>query len=133
MNVENFDETGDEIDSALKDSRGLLVHQKRLAFCLSDGICNLLEGYLNQKGALKPGTKITHQWLKKKKENVLKILSEKLITNVEKLSKLNDILDVAFKIEDKRNEFVYGAKTNDKILRELIDIYLKIRKEIEND
>lgn len=129
----DFDEVSDEIDSALKDSRGLLFHQKRLAFCLSDGICNILENYLNKKGALKPGSKINHQWLKKKKENVLKILSERLITHVENLPRLNSILDVAFRIEDKRNDFVYGAKTSEKNLRELIDIYLKIKKEIEND
>ena len=75
----DFDETSDEIDSALNDSRGLLFHQKRLAFCLSDGICNILENYLKEKGVLKPGAKINHQWLKKKKDNVLKILSERLI------------------------------------------------------
>ena len=131
-NVE-FDETSDEIDSALNDSRGLLFHQKRLAFCLSDGICNILENYLKEKGVLKPGAKINHQWLKKKKDNVLKILSERLITPIEKLPKLNAILDAAFKIEYKRNEFVYGVKTDDKILRDLIDIYLDVKKEIEND
>ena len=87
----DFDETADEIDSALKDTRGLLVHQKRLAFCLSDGICNLLESYLNKKGVLKPGTKINHQWLKKKKENVLAILSDKLIISFEKLNKLSSV------------------------------------------
>jgi len=129
----DFDETSDEIDSALNDSRGLLFHQKRLAFCLSDGICNILENYLKEKGVLKPGAKINHQWLKKKKDNVLKILSERLITPIEKLPKLNAILDAAFKIEYKRNEFVYGVKTDDKILRDLIDIYLDVKKEIEND
>src|SRR3989344_5296189 len=129
----DFDETSDEIDSALNDSRGLLFHQKRLAFCLSDGICNILENYLKEKGVLKPGAKINHQWLKKKKDNVLKQLSERLITPIEKLPKLNAILDAAFKIEYKRNEFVYGVKTDDKILRDLIDIYLDVKKEIEND
>ncbi|MDP4039303.1 MAG: hypothetical protein Q8P57_01875 [Candidatus Pacearchaeota archaeon] len=128
-----IDEVIDEIDSALKDIRGLSFHQKRLAFCLSDGICVLLENYLKKKGVLKPGSKINHQWLKKKKENVLKILSERLVTSVESLIILDNILDVAFKIENKRNELVYGSVVRDEDLQELINDYLAIKKEIEND
>ena len=133
LDEDNIDEVNDEINSALKDSRGLHYHQKRLAFCLSDGICQLLEEYLRKKDALKPGSKINHQWLKKKKENVLEILSERLVTSVEKLEKLDKILDAAFKIENKRNEFVYGSKASDKVLQELINEYLEIKKEIEHD
>jgi len=105
-NNANFDEANDEINSALKDSRGLSFHQKRFAFCLSDGAC---------------------------KDNVLEILSEKLVTSVENLDKLDKILDVAFKIENKRNELVYGSIVGDKDLQELINSYLEIKKEIEND
>ena len=133
LEKDDIDEVSDEIDSALKDTRGLYSHQKRLAFCLSDGICQLLEEYLRKKDALKPGSKINHQWLKKKKENILEILSERIVTSVEKLDKLDKILAVAFKIESKRNEFVYGSKTSDKILQELINDYLTIKKEIEHD
>jgi|SRR3989344_2552230 len=128
-----FDEIADEIDSALKDLRGLSFHQKRLAFCLSDGTCLLLENYLKKNGALKPGFKISHQLLKKKKENVLEILSDLLTVSFQKLDKLNIILDVAFRVENKRNELIYGSKVDDKILQNLIDDYLTIKKEIEND
>ncbi len=60
-------------------------------------------------------------------------MSERLITPIEKLDKLDEILDVAFKIENKRNEFVYGSIASDKILQELVDDYLRIKKDIEND
>ena len=132
-NNNKIDEVSDEIDSALKDPRGLRFHQKRLAFCLSDGVCQLLEYYLRKKDALKPGSKINHQWLKKKKENVLDILSDRLVTRVEKLPKIDKILDIAYKIENQRNDLVYGSITNDNVLQELIDDYLNIKKEIEDE
>ncbi len=45
---EIFDEVMDEIESSLKDPRGIIAHQRRIAFSLSFGVVNLLEFYLDK-------------------------------------------------------------------------------------
>jgi len=126
------DEVSDEIESSLKDGRGIVSHQKRLAFCLSLGITELIEKYLKKKDVLKQGYKIDHQWFKKKKENVVDILSQKT-TSLTNLNKLDLLLDVAFKIESKRNNLAYGGTVDERILIELINEFLNAKREIENE
>lgn len=128
----SFDENIDEIQSALSDVRGLGTHQKRLAFCLSNGIAQLIEDYLKKKNALKQGNRIDHQWFKRKKENVREILADKLTCPVEKLSKVDYLLDVAYEIESKRNDIAYGKKSDEKMLSSLINLFLNAKKEVEN-
>lgn len=122
----------DEIESALNDPKGIISHQKRLAFCLSLGTTELLERYLKEKNVLKPGYKINHQWFKKKKENVLKILESKVVSFAN-LDKLDKILDIAYKIESRRNELAYGGPSKEEILREMINDFLNVKKEVENE
>lgn len=126
------DEVIDEIEASLKDSRGILSHQKRLAFCLSLGITNLIEDYLRNKNVLKIGYRIDHQWFKRKRENVIEILSEKT-SSLEGLDKLDNLLEVAYKIESKRNDLAYGGEVSEEILRELINDFLDIKKKVENE
>lgn len=128
-----MDEISDEIETALKDSRGIVAHQKRLAFCISFGITELLEDYLKKKGVLKKGYKVNHQWLKKKKENVKKMLEDKIVSSLDGLQLLDKILDACYKIETKRNELAYGSQEQERVLRELIDEFLKIKKEVDNE
>lgn len=131
--ISNLSEVSDEIDSALKDARGITVHQKRLAFCISLGVIEVLESYLKKKNALKKGFKLNHQWFKKKRENVKKILENKVISSLDDLPLLDKILDVCYKVETKRNELAYGSQSHEEILRELINDFLDIKKEVENE
>ena len=50
----------DEVESALKDGRGLVAHQRRLAFSLSLGAITLLEIRFHKLGIIKEGSKIDH-------------------------------------------------------------------------
>ncbi|MBS3090870.1 hypothetical protein J4217_00285 [Candidatus Pacearchaeota archaeon] len=127
------DEVMDEIESSLKDPRGLASHQKRLAFCLSLGITNLIEEYLKKKNVLKQGHRIDHQWFKRKKDRVREILSKKITSSLESLDKLDLLFEVAFKIESKRNDLAYGGSVNEEILKNLIDEFLNAKKRIENE
>ena len=68
--LEALKEVQDEIDSALKDPRGVVVHQRRLAFSLSLGACTLIELYFHKHNVIKEGAKIHHEWLKRKKETI---------------------------------------------------------------
>ena len=128
-----INEVKDEIDSAIKDPRGLVFHQKRLAFCLSLGITDLLERYIKNKNALKPGEKIDHRWLKKSKPNFKEILANKVTLPLAQLDKLDKIIDTAYKIELRRNELAYGKQASEKLLKDLINIFLETKKEVEND
>ena len=131
--LEEIDEVKDEIDSALKDSRGLVAHKKRLAFCLSTGVADILEKYLKRKGVLKQGHKISHQWLKKNKEGVKAIISQKITSSVDSLTELDKILEVAYDIESKRNDLAYGKTASESLLKDSIDKYLELKKEVGNE
>lgn len=128
-----IDEVEDEIKTALEDPRGIASHQKRLAFCLSLGIVGLLENYLKRKNILKHGVKINHRWFKKNKENVKRILENKLTSPLSVLENFDKILDVAYEIESKRNELAYGKNVSDRLLQELINKFLDVKKEVENE
>ena len=130
---EIFGEVMDEIESSLKDSRGMIMHQRRLAFSLSFGMVNLLEFYLDKLNVLKPGAKINHLWLKKKKENAKKLISSQITSQIGSIENIDKILDVAFKIESERNELVYGKKVSEDILNKKINLFLDLKKELEND
>ncbi|MEK6855696.1 MAG: hypothetical protein AABX66_00910 [Nanoarchaeota archaeon] len=129
----NYNEIEDEINSALADSRGLLVHKRRLAFCLSSGIAELLEKYLQKKKVLKVGYKINHQTLGRSRENVKVALADKITAPIDSLDKLDRILDIANKIESTRNIWAYGGKASEEDIMEAINLFLEIKKEVEND
>ena len=57
-------------------------------------------------------------------------MSEKITAPIENLKKLDKILDVAFEIESKRNELVYGNPSSEDLLKKLINMFLDIQKEV---
>ncbi len=130
---EEIDEVKDEIDSALQDPKGIVSHQKRLAFCLSVGITQLLERYLKNRNILKPGVKIDHRLLKKSKDNIKKSLSDKIVGDIKEIKKIDKILDAANYIESNRDNLAYGKKASEELLNDLINKYLDIKKEIEDE
>jgi len=122
-----------EIGSALNDPKGIVSHQRRLAFSLSLGVVSLIENYLNKISVLKSGAKINHLWLKKKKENVKELISKQIICPVENLKNFDKILDMAYELEKERNELAYGKNVSESLLRKEINLFLNLKKEIEND
>jgi len=132
MENEIIKEVLDEIESALKDNKGIINHQRRLAFSLSLGAVSLIEIYLKRKNVLKSGAKINHLWLKKKKENVKKFISNQIICPIENLKEIDNILNISYKIEKERNEIAYGKPVSEEILKEKINLFLNLKKEIEN-
>ena len=132
MENEIIKEVLDEIESALKDNKGIINHQRRLAFSLSLGAVSLIEIYLKRKNVLKSGAKINHLWLKKKKENVKKFISNQIICPIENLKEIDNILNISYKIEKERDEIAYGKPVSEEILKEKINLFLNLKKEIEN-
>lgn len=120
----------DEIDSSLKDSRGIVVHQRRLAFSLSLGVVVLIENYLLKLNVLKGGAKINHLWFKKNRDNIKKLLSNQITCPIQSINGIDEILDVAFTIEKERNNLAYGKLVSENILKENINLFLKLKKKI---
>ena len=130
---EIIEEVLDEIESALKDPKGIASHQRRLSFALSLGIVNLIEKYFKKLNVLKSGAKIDHRWFKKKKENVKKLIVNQITCPIENLDKLDELLDKAYEIEKERNELAYGKKASEETLKEKINLFLELKKKVEND
>jgi len=131
-NEEFIKEILDEIESALKDARGLAMHQIRLAFLLSLGAVSLIEEYLSKRNVLKSGTKINHLWLKKKKENAKKLISNQVTCPIENLKEIDEFLKIAYEIEKERNDLAYGKKASEDTLKEKITLFLNLKKGVEN-
>ena len=130
---EIIEEVLDEIDSALNNPKGLKLHQRRLSFSLSLGASTLIEMFLDKKEILKSGAKINHLWLKKKKENAKKLISRQVVSSIGTLTEFDKLLDLAYNIEEKRNELAYGKLVSEKTLRNLINYFFELKKEVEND
>lgn len=122
----------DEIDSSINDPRGIVSHQRRLAFSLSLGTVNLIEGYLKKLRIFKSGAKINHLWLKKKRENVEQLISNQITTPVDSIPLLDKILNLAYQIEIERNKMAYGKSISEKTLHEKVNIFLELKKLLEN-
>ena len=121
----------DEIDSALKDTKGLKAHQRRIAFSLSLGCVNLMNKYLVKNKVLKSGAKINHLWFKKKLDNVKKLISNQIVCPVENLPNFDNLLKIVCEIEKERNELAYGKIVSEDFLRKQINLFFDLKKEIE--
>ena len=128
-----MDEVLDEIESALHDKKGIESHQRRLAFSISLGASTLTELYLHEKGVLKSGSKINHQWFNKNLKNIKEIISNHIICPVERIESFDSLLEIVQKIEQKRNDVIYGKSVSEDVLNNLISLFFELKKEIKND
>lgn len=132
MKIEKHEETLkevlDEIDAALKDNKGLLSHQRRLAFSLSLGASSLLELYLHKLNVAKEGSTMNHLWFKKRKEKILEQLQKQIVCPINSISNIDKIIGIIIKIEEKRDDLAYGAPASEKILQEKINLFFELKK-----
>ncbi len=130
--LEALKEVHETIEETLKDSRGFLPRQRRLAAMLSLGAAHLVEFYFHKLNAIKPGTQIKHDWFQSEEKNIKIHLTGFLTKKIENLQDSNKILALAHEIELKRNELVYGAALkNDFILKEKLNLFLELKKNID--
>ncbi len=125
---EALQEVFDEIETASKDSRGLVAHQRRLAFSLSIGATNLLELYLHKLNLIKEGSKINHQWFKRKKERVFEQLQNQITSPIDSVPKIDYIIEIIIKIEEKRDDIAYGAPATEKLLQNKINLFFELKE-----
>jgi|APSaa5957512622_1039677.scaffolds.fasta_scaffold58500_2 hypothetical protein len=130
--VKILEEVLDEIKLSLEDPRGMQIHKRRLAFSLSLGASTLIESYFYNKEILKSGAKINHQWLNKSLDNLKEILSNQIICSMGELKELDSLLELAQKIEEKRNIIIYGKEFSEDLLKDLINLFFKLKEIVEN-
>ena len=128
---ETLKEVLDEIEAALKDARGLLAHQRRLAFSLSLGAVNLLELYFHKQGIIKEGSKINHTWFKKGKRNVFEFLQKQITSPVTSLPDIEHAVELIIQIEEKRDDLAYGAPATEEIVQEKINLFFELKKVVQ--
>ncbi len=121
----------DEIGSALNDKRGLLSHQRRLAFSLSLGAVNLIELYFHKLSIIKGGTQIDHTWFKRSENRILEKLQTQITGQIDSIENIKKIIDIAKQIEEKRDDLAYGAPASDKILQEKINLFFMLKKVVK--
>jgi len=132
INKDILEEVESEINSALNDSKGIISHQRRLAFVLSLGTVCLLEEYLERLKVFKIGAKINHEWLKKKKENSKKFIERQVTCPLEEVKDLDALLDLAYNIEEERNLQAYGKKVSEELLMKKVNLFLELKKKVQN-
>ena len=130
-NEKILEEVLDEIEAALKDPKGIIFHQRRLILTISLGVVALIENYLDKLKIFKSGAKIDHRKFKKKKERVLEHISNQITSSVEEIPKIEEFIGIAYELEKDRNLLAYGKETTAEILKEKINLFFKLKKELE--
>ncbi len=126
-------EVRETIDESIRDPRGLLPRQRRLMAALSLGTQHLTEIWLHKVKAIKPGAIVKHEWFCAEDHRLRIRMAGILTKDITHLENASKILEIARTIERGRNDIVYGASLrNDSILREKIDWFLELKKEIES-
>ncbi len=121
-------EVWDEVNTALSDKRGLIAHQSRLAFSVSLGAVNILEIYLHNLNVLKEGVKIDHKWFKRKMETVFEHLQNQITSPIISIQRIEEIVDIVRKIEEKRDDLAYGSSATEEVLQEKINLLFKLKE-----
>jgi hypothetical protein len=128
--IEILREVEDEINSSMKDPEGLIKHQRRLAFMISMGVTELVEIYFHKLGIIKEGSRIKHEWFKKK--TIRELLSGQIIKPLETVKNIENILSISREIEEERNNLAYSSPVEgEDILRDTINQYFEIKRTIE--
>lgn len=121
-------EVDEEIISALKDPRGLIPHQRRLAFCLSFGATALLELHFHKLNVIKPGSKINHLLFRKQEKAISEILERQITSPLPSIANMSEIIGLMINIEEKRDDLAYGAPVPEQALQDKINLFFKLRE-----
>ena len=100
--------------------KGLLERQRNIGFNTSDACSDMLEILLHKKSLIDPGFIIKHEWLKSKNK-----IKEKFPFD---FPKKIEILDLIYKIEQKRDILCYGKPQKLEIIKELIENFNKLKE-----
>jgi|SRR3989338_831049 len=115
MKIEDHYERLNESLSVIQEciEKGIVERQRTIGFSASASAADMLEILLHKNSLIDPGFMLKHEWFKSKN-----ILSEKLSFDFPNKSK---ILDIMFRIEEKRNALCYGKPQKEETIKEVIE------------
>jgi len=103
--------------------KGLAKRQRNIGFNTSAACADLLEILLHKNNLIDPGCMVKHEWLKSKNK-----IKEKFSFD---FPKKEEILDLIFKIEEKRNILCYGKPQELESIQEIINTFNKLKKKFK--
>ena len=118
----------EEIESAIQDKRGLVSHQRRLAFSLSLGAVTILEIYLHKLSVIKESSKINHIWFKRKRSSIIEYLQKQVTSPLNSIENIEEIITEIVNIEERRDDLAYGSPSSEEILQEKINSFFKLKE-----
>ena len=116
--LKNLKESIEVIEESI--GKGLLERQRNIGFNTSAASADMLEILLHKKSLIDPGSTIKHEWLKSKNK-----IQDKLPFD---FPNKKEILELVFKIEEKRDTLCYGKPQKTEIIQEVINNFNKLRK-----
>ena len=121
MKIESHEEGLKESLALIEECviKGIAERQRTLGFHISAASADLLEILLHKHSLIDPGFIIKHEWLKSKN-----MTSEKFPFE---FPKKEEILDLIYKIEEKRNVLCYGKPQKVELIQEFLDNFNKLK------
>jgi len=121
MRIESHQERLNESLELIQESieKGIVERQRTIGFNTSAASADMLEMLLHKKSLIDPGFVIKHEWLKSKNK-----IEEKLMFN---FPNKKEIIDLMFKIEEKRNSLCYGKLQKEEVIWEVINNFNKLK------
>ncbi len=120
---ERLKESLDLINESIE--KGIVERQRTIGFNTSAASADMLEILLHKKSLIDPGFVLKHEWLKSKNK-----IEEKLPFE---FPKKKEIIDLMFKIEEKRNLLCYGKPQKEENVREVINDFNKLKGIFRNE
>src|SRR3989338_5289923 len=117
-NRERLKESLDLINESIE--KGIVERQRTIGFNTSAASADMLEILLHKESLIDPGFVLKHEWLKSKNK-----IEEKLPF---KFPKKKEIIDLMFKIEEKRNLLCYGKPQKEENVQEVINDFNKLKE-----
>jgi len=115
---ERLKESLDLINESIE--KGIVERQRTIGFNTSAASADMLEILLHKESLIDPGFVLKHEWLKSKNK-----IEEKLPF---KFPKKKEIIDLMFKIEEKRNLLCYGKPQKEENVQEVINDFNKLKE-----
>ena len=78
--------------------------------------------------AIKEGAKLNHRWFKRKKDRIYGYLQKQIISPMNSIEKIEEIISLAIKIEERRDDLAYGVVSSEKVLQEEINLFFKMKE-----
>ena len=118
IHLKNLKESLEVIEESIE--KGLVERQRTIGFNTSAACTDMLEILLHKHSLIDPGFIIKHEWLKSKNK-----VSEIFQFD---FPKKKELLNIIFKIEEKRNVLCYGKPQPIEVIREILADFNTLKK-----